>query len=84
MRSSGSEGTLGIVTEVTVRLTPIPQGVETLLAIFDDVVAACRAVGRVIRSGVVPAALEIVDQRTIEAVEASVYAAGCRRRRAPS
>ncbi|MCP4068430.1 MAG: FAD-binding protein, partial [Phycisphaeraceae bacterium] len=60
----GSEGTLGIVTEVTVRLTPIPEGVETMLAIFDDVVAACRAVGRVIRSGVVPAALEIVDRRT--------------------
>ncbi|MBJ22852.1 MAG: FAD-binding oxidoreductase [Deltaproteobacteria bacterium] len=72
----GSEGTLGIVTEVTVRLTPIPEGVETMLAIFDDVVAACRAVGRVIRSGVVPAALEIVDRRTIQAVEASVYAAG--------
>ena len=72
----GSEGTLGIVSEITVRLTPIPQAVETLLAIFDDVVAACRAVGRVIRSGVVPAALEIVDKRTIEAVEASVYAAG--------
>ena len=72
----GSEGTLGIVTEVTVRLTAIPVGVETLLVIFDDVVAACRAVGRVIRSGVVPAALEIIDRRTIEAVEASVYAAG--------
>jgi len=72
----GSEGTLGIVTETTVRLTPIPEGVETLLAIFDDVVAACRAVGRIIRSGLVPAAMEIVDQRTIEAVEASVYAAG--------
>jgi glycolate oxidase subunit GlcD len=72
----GSEGTLGIVTEVTVRLTPIPEGVETLLAIFEDVVTACRAVGRVIRSGVVPAAMEIVDRRTIEAVEASVYAAG--------
>ncbi|MBK7949572.1 MAG: FAD-binding protein [Deltaproteobacteria bacterium] len=72
----GSEGTLGIVTEVTVRLTPIPKAVETLLVLFDDVVGACRAVGRVIRSGVVPAALEIVDRRTIEAVEASVYAAG--------
>ncbi|MCB9724105.1 MAG: FAD-binding protein [Spirochaetaceae bacterium] len=72
----GSEGTLGIVTEATVRLTPIPAAIETLLAIFDDVVPACRAVGRVIRSGVVPAAMEIVDRRTIEAVEASVYAAG--------
>ncbi|MFO0689390.1 MAG: FAD-linked oxidase C-terminal domain-containing protein [Myxococcota bacterium] len=72
----GSEGTLGVVTEATVRLTPIPKAVETLLVLFDDVVGACRAVGRVIRSGVVPAALEIVDRRTIEAVEASVYAAG--------
>lgn len=72
----GSEGTLGIVTEITVRLTPIPAAIETMLAIFDDVVPACRAVGRVIRSGVVPAAMEIVDKRTIEAVEASVYAAG--------
>ena len=72
----GSEGTLGIVSEVTVRLSPIPECVETLLAVFGDVVSACRAVGRIIRSGLVPAAMEIVDQRTIAAVEASVYAAG--------
>jgi glycolate oxidase subunit GlcD len=72
----GSEGTLGIVTEATLRLTRIPEAVETLLAIFPDVVSACRAVGDVIRSGLVPAALEIVDRRTIAAVEASVYAAG--------
>jgi glycolate oxidase subunit GlcD len=72
----GSEGTLGIVTQVTVRLTPVPERVETLLAIFPDVVSACRAVGAVIESGLVPAALEIIDQRTVAAVEASVYAAG--------
>jgi glycolate oxidase subunit GlcD len=72
----GGEGTLGVVTEVTVRLVPIPEAVETLLAVFPDVVSACRAVGEVIRSGLVPGALEIVDQRTIAAVEASVYAAG--------
>ena len=72
----GSEGTLGIVTEVTVRLVEIPEDVETLLAIFPDTVSACRAVGRIIRSGLIPAALEIVDQRTIAAVEDSVYAAG--------
>jgi len=72
----GSEGTLGIVTQVTLRLTPLPEGIETLLAIFPDVVSACRAVGGVIESGLVPAALEIIDQRTIAAVEASVYAAG--------
>jgi len=72
----GSEGTLGIVTEVTVRLSPIPEAVETLLAIFDDVPSACRLVGRIIESGMVPASLEVIDRRTIEAVEASVYRAG--------
>ena len=72
----GSEGTLGIVTEITVRLTPIPEKIETLLCVFEDVVSACRAVGEVIGSGLVPAALEIVDQRTIRAVEDSMYAAG--------
>ena len=72
----GSEGTLGVVVEATVRLTPIPEATETLLAIFPDVVSACRAVGAVITSGLVPAAMEIVDRRTIAAVEASVYAAG--------
>jgi glycolate oxidase subunit GlcD len=72
----GSEGTVGIVTEVTVRLTPLPEATETLLVLFADVVSACRAVGAIITSGLVPAALEIVDRRTIDAVEASVYAAG--------
>jgi FAD/FMN-containing dehydrogenase len=72
----GSEGTLGIVTRAWVRLTPLPERVETLLAIFPDVVSACRTVAGIIESGLVPAALEIVDRRTIAAVEASVYAAG--------
>ena len=72
----GSEGTLGIVTRMTVRLVPIPDRVETLLCIFPDVVSACRAVGLVIESGLVPAALEVVDERTIAAVEDSAYAAG--------
>jgi len=72
----GSEGTLGVVTEITLLLMPLPERVETLLGIFPDVVSACRAVSAIIRSGLVPSALEIVDQRTIRAVEASVYAAG--------
>ncbi len=72
----GSEGTLGIATEVTVRLTALPEAIETLLVIFPDVVTACRAVGEVIGTGLVPAAMEILDQRTIAAVEDSVYAAG--------
>ncbi len=72
----GSEGTLGVVTQATVHLEPIPEGVETLLAIFADVVTACRSVSEIIQTGLVPAALEIIDRRTIAAVEASVYAAG--------
>jgi len=72
----GSEGTLGIVTQATVKLVPLPERVETLLAIFPDVVAACRCVAEIIESGLVPAALEIMDRRTIAAVEASVYRAG--------
>jgi glycolate oxidase subunit GlcD len=72
----GSEGTLGVVTAATVRLMPLPERVETLLAVFPDVVRACRTVGGIVSAGLVPAALEIVDQRTIRAVEASVYAAG--------
>jgi glycolate oxidase subunit GlcD len=72
----GSEGTLGVVTRATVKLEPIPERVETFLAIFPDVVTACHSVGEIIQSGLVPAALEIIDQRTIAAVESSVYRAG--------
>jgi len=72
----GSEGTLGVVTEATVRLLDLPQSVETLLAVFPDVFSACRSVGAIIGAGLVPASLEVIDQRTIAAVEASVYAAG--------
>ena len=72
----GSEGTLGVVTEATVRLLEVPQSVETLLAVFPDVFSACRSVGAIIGAGLVPASLEVIDQRTIAAVEASVYAAG--------
>ena len=72
----GSEGCFGIATEIEVRLLPVPQGVRTLLAIFDTVEAAGRAVSRIIGDGLLPAALEIIDQATIRAVEASVFSAG--------
>jgi glycolate oxidase subunit GlcD len=72
----GSEGTLGIATAVTVRLLPLPEKIETLLAAFADLPGACRVVSDVIAAGIVPAALELIDDRTIDAVEASVYAAG--------
>jgi glycolate oxidase subunit GlcD len=72
----GSEGTLGIVTAATVRLVPIPERVETLLASYRALVPACEAVSAVIAEGIVPSALELMDDRTISAVEDSVYAAG--------
>jgi glycolate oxidase subunit GlcD len=72
----GSEGTFGVVTEITVRLTPSAPCVRTLLAIFDTMAAACRTVTEITREGILPVAMEILDQRTIRAVEASVYAAG--------
>jgi glycolate oxidase subunit GlcD len=72
----GSEGCFGIATEIEVRLLPAPEGVRTLLAIFDTTEAAGHAVTEIIASGLMPAAVEIVDRATIRAVEASVYAAG--------
>jgi glycolate oxidase subunit GlcD len=72
----GSEGTFGIATEITVRLLPIPEAVETLLALFEDVDDASRAVSAIIAAGLLPAALEMVDREAIRAVEASAYAAG--------
>ena len=72
----GSEGTFAIVTEITVRLLPKPQAVKTLLAAFHSVEECSQTVSDVIAAGIVPAALEMVDAKTIEAVEASVYKAG--------
>lgn len=72
----GSEGTLGIATKVTVRLTRNPQLVVTLLADFLDLHDASRAVSAIIAAGILPAALEMIDKVTINAVEDSVLAAG--------
>ena len=72
----GSEGTFVIVTEITIRLLPKPQSVKTLLAAFHCVEECSQTVSDVIAAGVVPAAMEFVDAKTIEAVEASVYKAG--------
>ncbi len=72
----GSEGTFGITTKVTLRLTRTPQLVITLLADFMDINDASRAVSAIIAAGMLPAALEMIDKVTINAVEDSVYAAG--------
>ena len=74
--SSGSEGMFGIATEITVRLEPVPPSVRTLLADFPTVRAASEAVSAVIATGIVPAAMEMMDQACVAAVEASIYAAG--------
>ncbi|MBB4918312.1 FAD-linked oxidase C-terminal domain-containing protein [Streptosporangium saharense] len=68
----GSEGTLGITTKVTVRLTRAPQAVTTLLAAFDDVESGGRAVSAIIGGGILPAAIEMMDALAIEAAEAAV------------
>jgi FAD/FMN-containing dehydrogenases len=72
----GSEGTFAIVTEITVRLLPKPQAVKTLIAAYHSIEECSQTVSDVIAAGIVPAALEFVDAKTIEAVEASVYKAG--------
>lgn len=72
----GSEGCFGIATEITVKLTPVPEAVKTLLADFTSVDAAAHAVSAIIATGIVPAALEMMDNAAIRAVEASIYAAG--------
>jgi glycolate oxidase len=70
----GSEGTFGIATRILVRLTPTPEGVRTALAVFDDVADACRAVTQILHGGVTPAAIEMIDQVTLRAVEAYIHA----------
>jgi D-lactate dehydrogenase (cytochrome) len=72
----GSEGTFGIATEITVKLTPVAPSVRTLLADFTNIDDASRAVSAVIAAGIIPAGLEMIDGVTIRAVEASVFAAG--------
>lgn len=65
----GSEGTLGIITEVTVRLIPPPKTKQTFLAYFRDIRAAGEAVSRIIAAQIIPATLEIMDHTTINCVE---------------
>jgi glycolate oxidase subunit GlcD len=72
----GSEGQFGLATKIAVRLVPIPHAVRTLLADFGSLRQAGAAVSAIIASGVVPAALEMMDQSCIAVVEASIYRAG--------
>jgi glycolate oxidase len=70
---AGSEGTLGIVTKVVVRLTRLPEAVRVLLAEFAGVVEASGAVSAVIACGIVPAAMEMMDRLSCSAVEAAYH-----------
>jgi glycolate oxidase len=70
----GSEGTLGIVTEATVRLSRRPEAVKTLLAIYNQIADATRTVAAITARGITPAALEMMDGFTLRAVEEATHA----------
>src|SRR5579863_456627 len=69
----GSEGTFGICTRITVRLTRNPAAYRTLLGIFETVADATQAISRIIGAGIIPAALEMMDQGIVGAVEAAFH-----------
>ena len=71
---TGSEGMLGIIVEVTVKLLPIPDRAQVILAAFDDVVKAGEAVGAIIAAGIIPAGLEMMDKLAIQAAEDFAHA----------
>lgn len=70
----GSEGTLGIVTEATVKIMKKPEAVSTFLALFEGVDTASDAVSAIIGAGIIPAALEMMDQLTIRIIEEAMHA----------
>ncbi len=70
----GSEGTLGIVTKITLRLMRRPEAVGTMVAIFDSIDDAGQTVADIIENGIIPAALEMMDRLSIRAVEEAFHA----------
>jgi len=69
----GSEGTLAVITKVTVRILRKPEAVQTLLAAFDSIGAGGHAVSDIIAAGIIPAAVEMMDRLAIQAAEAAVH-----------
>jgi glycolate oxidase len=69
----GSEGTLAIVTKITLRIVRVPEAVKTILAAFSSTEAAGAAVSEIIAAGIIPGAVEMMDKLTIEAAEAAVH-----------
>jgi len=72
----GSEGTMGMVTSITVRLIRQPEAIRTMLAIFDDLDSCGDTVSDIIGQGIIPATLELMDRVTVGAIEDSGKAAG--------
>jgi glycolate oxidase len=66
----GSEGTLGVITEATLKLIPMPETKKTMLALYQDLDAAARSVSKIIANKIIPTTLEFLDQPTLEVVEA--------------
>ncbi len=73
---TGSEGTLGIVTKITVKVLKNPEGKQTVLAYYDDIKDASQTVSDIISAGIIPAALEMMDTIAVEGVEAAAYPVG--------
>jgi len=69
MLFTGSEGTLGVITKITLRLLPMPPASKTMMAIFDDMAVGGQAVSNILGSGVVPAKVEFVDNFVIRRIE---------------
>ncbi len=70
----GSEGTLGVATRIELRVVPVPETVRTLVAFFEDTVAAGEAVSQIVSAGIVPGAIEMMDRLSIQAAEAATGA----------
>jgi glycolate oxidase len=70
----GSEGTLGVATQVTLRVVPVPETVRTLVAFFGHTDEAGQAVTEIVAAGIVPAAIEMMDRLSIQATEAATHA----------
>ena len=65
----GSEGTLGIIAEATLKLVPMPETKKTMLALYQDLEAAARSVSKIIANKIIPVTLEFLDQKTVIVVE---------------
>ncbi len=70
----GSEGTLGVATRIELRVVPVPETIRTLVAFFEDTGAAGEAVSAIVRAGIVPGAIEMMDRLSIQAAEGATHA----------